>query len=372
MILGFDAKRAFFNRSGLGNYSRSTINLLSENYPDNQYRIYSPSSRNAIDYKVNNNVEVCFPDTLLSKITPRLWRSSGITSQLKRDGVQLFHGLSNELPVGINKTNIASVVTIHDLIFLRYPDFYKSHDRKIYQSKFLSACIRADRIIAISEQTKVDIVELLGVDGAKIDVVYQGCDERFYKTETEQRKNEVSKKYALPQHYILSVGTIEERKNLLNVVKALHAHHIDIPLVIVGRETPYAGEVKSFIAENKVENVHFLSNVPMEDLPALYQMAEIFMYPSVFEGFGIPILEALNSKVPVVTSIGSCFPEAGGKSTAYINPSEPEEIAEAITRILSNSQLKQNMIIDGYLHAQQFRQDKVAQNLMRVYKKLIN
>lgn len=371
MILGFDAKRAFFNSSGLGNYSRSTINLLSENFPDSQLKVYSPSSRKAIDFEVNANVKVCLPDTYIYKLVPQLWRTSGITAQLKRDGIQLFHGLSNELPVGIDKTGIASVVTIHDLIFLRYPDFYKSHDRKIYLSKFASACKQADRIIAISEQTKVDIIEYLGVDESRVDVVYQSCDERFYKAETEIRKKEIVKKYDLPQKYILSVGTIEERKNLLNVVKALHEHKIDIPLVVVGRPTAYATEVKNFIFDNQVENIHFLSNVPMEDLPGIYQMAEIFMYPSVFEGFGIPILEALNSKVPVVTSLGSCFPEAGGKSTVYVNPSDSEEIADAIIRILSSSQLKQNMVIDGYLHAQQFRQDKVAQNLMRVYKKLI-
>jgi len=371
MILGFDAKRAFFNRSGLGNYSRSTINLLSENFSANKYYLYSPKIRKSIDYKINSNVEICLPDSVFGKLVPHLWRSSGITSQLKRDGIQLFHGLSNEIPSGLDKANIPSVVTIHDLIFLRYPDFYKSHDRKIYLYKFDSACKRADRIIAISEQTKTDIVEFLGIDQAKIDVVYQGCDERFYKAESDIRKKEIITKYSLPSQYILSVGTIEERKNLLNVVKALHSHNIDIPLVVVGRETAYADEVKNFIADNQVENIHFLANVPMNDLPGLYQMAEIFMYPSVFEGFGIPILEALNSKVPVVTSLGSCFPEAGGKSSIYVNPSEPEEIADAIIRILTNNQLKQNMVIDGYLHAQQFRQDKVAQNLMRVYKKLI-
>jgi glycosyltransferase involved in cell wall biosynthesis len=371
MIIGFDAKRAFYNHSGLGNYSRTTIKLLSEYYPDNRYFLYSPQLKNAVDLRLRENTEIHTPDTFFAKIFPKYWRFFAVSGQAKREHVQLFHGLSNELPAWIQHTGMVSVVTVHDLIFMRYPEFYRGHDRSIYKSKFSSACHRATHIIAISEQTKADIIQFLDIDEKKITVVYQSCDERFFQVESDNRKKEVLQKYNLPNKYLFSVGTIEERKNVLSLVKAVHNYSIDIPVVIVGKPTEYADVVKNYILRNSVKNVFFLENVPPEDLPALYQQAEIFVYPSIFEGFGLPILEALNSKVPVITSKGGCFSEAGGKSTLYIDPKNEGEIAETIKNVLTNNTLRQNMIIDGYLHAQQFRQEKVAQNLMRLYSKLL-
>jgi glycosyltransferase involved in cell wall biosynthesis len=371
MIIGFDAKRVFHNRSGLGNYSRSTLSLLSEHFPDNSYYLYTPSLNNQVSFEQKNNMRIFLPDRFTNHLFSQYWRSKTIVNQLKRNNVELYHGLSNEIPSGIEKSGIPSVVTIHDLIFLRYPHYYKYIDRNIYKQKFLLACQNSSRIIAISQQTKDDIVEYFKIPSDKIDIVYQSCDQKFYNTVNVLDRKKILEKYDLPSEYILTVGTIEERKNQLNLVKSLYQHKINIPLVVVGKPTSYANTVKNYIANNLVEHIYFIENAPLEDLPALYQMAQAFVYPSVFEGFGIPIIEALHSKIPVITTRGGCFPEAGGKSSLYVNPNDPEEIADAISKVLTNSQLRQNMIIDGYLHAQQFKQDKVAQNLMSTYQKSI-
>lgn len=371
MRIGFDAKRAFFNRSGLGNYSRDTISILSEYYPMNEYILYSPKPSKIGLFQKARTLTVKGPERFLHKQFSSFWRTYELAHDIVKDKIQLFHGLSNELPIGINKTKIASIVTIHDLIFLRYPQFYSSIDRKIYDKKFRYSANNATRVITISNQTKQDLMEYYTIPEKSIEVVYQGCNPIFWDVATDEKKNDILTKYAIPNQYILYVGTIEERKNLLSIVQAIHDGNIDFPLVVVGKPTSYYSKVKAYAEYNQVKNVFFLTNVPTEDLPALYQLAKLFIYPSVFEGFGIPILEALTSKVPVITTKGGCFSEAGGKSSIYIDPSNADEIAEAIKIVLNNSTIRDNMIIDGYIYAQQFQQDKIAQNMLRVYEKII-
>jgi glycosyltransferase involved in cell wall biosynthesis len=267
---------------------------------------------------------------------------------------------------------VKTVVSIHDLIFLRYPEFYKPIDRKIYTSKFRHACRDANKIIAISQQTKSDIMEFFGTAENKIDVIYQACNEGFHSLATSSERIALKEKYGLPENYLLYVGTIEKRKNLLNLLQAIHLGKIDVPLVIVGKPTNYLKPVQDYIRTNRIENIYFLSGVPNEDLPGIYQMSTLFVYPSVFEGFGIPILEALYSKTPVITSIGSCFSEAGGKYSIYIDPTNPEEMANAITRVLSDTNLQSTMVEEGYKHALSFDHSTIASRLMNMYKQLVN
>ena len=180
--IGFDAKRAVRNFTGLGNYSRLVIDVLSREYPANDYRLYTPSVRQNDRLKTligRKNVTLVTPDTATGRALPALWRVyGGLTSQIARDGIGLFHGLSNELPLDIARAGIPTVVTVHDLIFRRLPECYKPVDRAIYDYKFRHACENATRVIAISERTRDDIVELYGIKPGKIDIVYQGCDPR--------------------------------------------------------------------------------------------------------------------------------------------------------------------------------------------------
>ncbi|NOZ46830.1 MAG: glycosyltransferase family 4 protein [Chlorobi bacterium] len=370
MKIGFDAKRAFYNRSGLGNYSRHTISILSEFVPENQYFLYTPSKRNAINFTTQSNVHIKFPQGI-NKLLKKSWRSYGVIKDLQKDRISVYHGLSNELPFNIKRSAIPSVVTIHDLIFLRYPEFYYKHDRKIYTKKFSKSCINADRIIAISEQTKSDIINFFNIDENKIDVVYQGSNPLFTKKLTGEELMNIKQKYNLPNQFILNVGTIEKRKNIFSVVKALFNENIEIPLVVVGKKTAYINSIQKFIDENKMQNrVLFFDKVPFKDLPAIYQLASVFVYPSLFEGFGIPILEAMHSGIPVITNKDGCFREAAGKNSLFVDPENTEEIGFAIRKILSDNELYEKTIIEGKKHIEKFSEKRIADNLIRVYKKI--
>lgn len=372
MRIGFDAKRAFYNRSGLGNYSRDTIVSLANLYPGHEYYLYTPEKKNSIDFlPKKKNIKLMRPSGI-NKLSQSYWRSISLGTRLIKDKIDIYHGLSNELPANIIQAGLKKVVTIHDLIFMRYPELYKSVDREIYQQKFFEACLAADKIVAISEQTKEDIVSFFHVKRDDVKVIYQGCNPKFYEMLSAENKAAIREKYRLPQQFILSVGTIEKRKNFLNVLKAIHQGNLDIVVVFVGRETGYKKELQVYIRQHNLDDrVMFLHNVPNADLPAIYQMAEIFIYSSIFEGFGIPILEALNSNVPVITNRFGCFKEAAGPHAYYVNPNEPDEIAQAVTEVLSDSEKRERMTNEGKKHADNFKQKIITEKLMDLYKSLM-
>lgn len=372
MRIGFDGKRAVQNFTGLGNYSRYVIDILYRFSPENEYVLYAPHRRSSWVFD-----ELLHRCPLLKTIYPEgmwrhfksLWRTWGMTSRLDKEGIDLFHGLSNELPLTIRKArHTRSVVTIHDLIFLRYPEYYHWIDRKIYTYKFRKACESADLVIAISECTKRDIISYFHIPEEKIKVVYQGCDVSFTRPATEEKKQEVREKYSLPEHYILNVGSIEERKNVLLAVKALLHLPEEMHLVILGRRTPYTDQINTFIHAHHLEDrVKILNGIPFSDLPAIYQQAEVFVYPSRFEGFGIPIIEAIYSGVPVVAAIGSCLEEAGGPSSIYVHPDDVEGMADALKQASGNQAVRARMIEEGKKYVRRFSEEEQAQQLMGIY-----
>lgn len=372
MRIGFDAKRAFYNRSGLGNYSRNVIKALVHDYPEHEYFLYTPKFKNHISFVDSDRYTIGLPTLAKGKIFSSFWRSFLLTKRIKKDRIDIYHGLSNELPANIHKSGAKTVVTIHDLIFIRHPEWYKPIDRKIYERKFRYSSQCADKVIAASEQTKSDLIEYFGISAEKIAVIYQGCNDIFMERASSERISEIKKKYGVPEQYILFVGTIEERKNLLQVIKAMQQANIDFPLVAIGKPTRYLDVIKSFIAQNDMKGVSFLHNVPLADLPAFYQGASLFIYPSRFEGFGIPILEALWSKIPVITSKGGCFSEVGGEFSKYVAPENTSEMANAIKDILTNKRLIEIMINNGFEHAQQFTAAKSARQIMDLYNSLIH
>lgn len=377
MRIGFDGKRAVQNFTGLGNYSRYIVDILCQFYPENEYILYAPKKReNKRLNKLTNQyrqLQLAYPVTFWERKFRSLWRISGITHQLEKEKVSIYHGLSNELPLNIHKSNIKSIVTIHDLIFLRYPQYYHFIDRKIYTYKFRKACENADKIIAISECTKRDIISFFHIPSDKIEVVYQSCDPIFGQSVNNEKKEEVRSKYQLPPKYILNVGSIEERKNALLLVQTLPQLPQDIHLVIVGKRTPYTKKIERFASEhNLTSRVHIMHNVPFGDLPAIYQLAEIFAYPSYFEGFGIPIIEALHSGIPVVAATGSCLEEAGGPDSIYVNPDSVDEASRAFNEILSKPEKKKLMIEKGKEFIKQFSEEKQATKIINIYNNINN
>ena len=374
MNIGFDAKRLYNNFTGLGNYSRFVVNSLLDYAPENQYILYSPKIRRHPEtdsITSNTSVTVVTAPRWMNTVgASSIWRSWGIAGELKTSGLQVYHGLSQELPFNI-PDGIRKVVTVHDLIFLRYPELYNPIDVKIYTAKVSRACKFADTIIAISQQTADDIVSFLDIPAAKIRVIYQGCHPQFTIKATTEDINGVRASYQLPEKYILNVGTVEKRKNILSAIKAmaLLPRSERLPLVIVGRETIYKREVMKFVVSAGLENeVIFLHQVPFPHLPAIYQGAHAFVYPSFFEGFGIPVVESIESGVPVITSRGSCFIEAGGPSTLYVDPSNSEELAHQLDRIIHDQDLRSKMTVEAKKYTTRFAPAEIAKDLMVVYK----
>ncbi|MCB0493386.1 MAG: glycosyltransferase family 4 protein [Cyclobacteriaceae bacterium] len=375
MRIGFDAKRLFNNFTGLGNYSRFVMKALLEHYPDHHYTLYSPKVK---DHKETHEFRT--NPKLLVRTPPRwvkgsgfgsFWRSVNLGNIAFRDGMDVFHGLSNELPVSKPK-GLKTVVTVHDLIFIRYPKLYKKIDVNIYKKKIISACKSADKIIAISHQTSSDLQHYLKVPKERITVIYQGCHSVFNTKAADEEISKVKAKYNLPDQFVLTVGTLEPRKNALLLLKAAAQTKERIPVVLIGKSTAYQKQLNKLIEEeNLSDRVHFIHHADFLDLPKIYQAAKIFVYPSRFEGFGIPIVEAIASGVPVIAARGSCLEEAGGPSSVYVDPDNDKELASAIDRLLNDDSACRKMVEASKEYIQQFEPKRIADKLMEVYKEVL-
>ncbi|MGS0748786.1 glycosyltransferase family 4 protein [Halpernia sp. GG3] len=365
MKIAFDAKRFFHNSSGLGNYSRDLIRILAEYFPQNDYvLIEQKQTERGKEILESNNVN--FLKVSGGKFARQL-KFGKVSQEINAD---IFHGLSGELPLKWNEKSIKKIVTIHDLIFFRFPQYYSFFDRNIHFWKFKKACEQADLIIAISEQTKRDIIRFLKIPTEKVRVVYQGCHQTFKEKKSSEFLTETKAKFNLPERFILNVGTIESRKNLLNIVKAITTTEIN--LLVIGKKTKYFKKVEKFIKKNNFKNqVHFLENVSVEELSAIYQLADIFVYPSLFEGFGIPVIEALFSKTAVITSNTSSLPEAAGENSLYVNPENIEDLKSKILFLWSNKSERNRLEEKGFDFVQKFIDEKIAKNLINVYEEVL-
>lgn len=374
--IGFDAKRAVLNYSGIGNYSRLALESLRENLPDNVgFRLYTPKIKPNVQLQPlleKAGVDLVLPDSFKGRLLKSVWRSKWLTAQLKRDRVNLYHGLSNELPLGIERSGIPAVVTIHDLIFRRHPEFYHRADVRICDHKFRYAADVATRVIAISERTRLDLIDIYGIDSGKIDVVYQGCADIFYKPVGDKKISEVRNRYHLPERYIIGIGTIESRKNQMLALKSLPALPKDIGLVLVGRRTSYTDEIvrtaRSMGLESRLRIIH---GAPFADFPALYAGALIASYPSFYEGFGIPMLEAIAVGIPVVAASGSCLEEAGGPGALYVDPRSVDEFASASLSLIDSPDLRRDMVKAGREYIKRFSSARFAQGLLESYRKVV-
>lgn len=376
MIIGFDAKRAVRNNTGLGNYSRLVIDALAERYPMDSLRLYTPVMKDnprLAPVTARANVTLVGPDSRRWKLAPPIWRSLGVTSQAEEDGCALFHGLAGELPFNIEGSAMASVVTIHDLIFRHYPEYYAAVDRKIYDYKARCACSDATRVIAISECTKRDIMTAYGTPSDKIDVIYQGCHEIFSEPISEATLAEVRHAYNLPARYIVTVGTVESRKNQMLAVKALSLLPKDVELLIVGGETPYADTLRQAADTYGVSSrIRRLSGIPFAHLPALFAMAAVSSYTSRFEGFGLPVIESINSGTPVIACTGSVLEEAGGPGAVYVDPDDVDGYAAEAIKLLNDVDLRADMVARGREYTSRFGHDAMAEAIMATYRRALD
>ncbi len=330
--LAFDAKRLFLNKAGLGNYSRWLIRGLLNTCPENQIHLYTTCVTEIEKEYLDENCHIHLPPYLFKSF----WRTKSIKKDLLRDKINVYHGLSNELPIGIESTGIKSIVTIHDLIFKQFPEFYNPIDRLIYDRKFKSACKRADKIVAISHFTKKSIVEFYGIAPEKIEVIYIDASERFHQKANLETVDQAKQKFGLEKPYFLNVGAIGGRKNQLRLVEAFAAVCGDIEhdLVLIGRGGKDLEALNELIKSRNLTNrIKHFANINDEDLFHLYHGSYATVYPSLFEGFGIPIIESYRCAKPVLTSRGSSLEEMAGKAALLCNPLDIEEMAQQLIKL---------------------------------------
>ena len=298
------------------------------------------------------------------------WKLLGAKRTLYSQGIDIYHGLAHQIPRSVRQKRVPIVLTVHDLIYRHYPELSSDTDLNLYESQLLNACSISETIVAVSESTKRDLVNFFSISPQKISVIYSACDYRFHKIVAAETIQQTRSIYGLPEKYLLYVGSMSERKNLLSVVKALNVipRSDRLPLVVVGATTSYSNVVAEYIKKNGLDNwIIFPKRVETEDLPAVYQAAEIFLYTSLYEGFGMPILEALSSGIPVITSNISAMPEAAGPDSRLIDPESPDEIASSIIDILSDDSLRRIMVKNGYSYSQKFNNKRVTEKMLQLY-----
>ncbi|MCB9252360.1 MAG: glycosyltransferase family 4 protein [Flavobacteriales bacterium] len=373
MKIGYDAKRLFLNSSGLGNYSRWLCREIRSVKPDYDIHLFTPGinpNRDDINKTFKaSDYSIHLPPNLFKAF----WRSKGIKKDLLRNNIELYHGLSNELPIGIEKTGIKTVVTIHDLIFRVFPEHYGVIDRKIYDRKFRSACERADRIVAVSHHTAEQIRLQYAIPEEKISVIYMDADYRFLNKPTVDELESMRKKFRIHRPFYMCTGGYGGRKNQKNILEAFAkvSNLVGKDLYFIGKKNKGFQEFENLISELKLEHrVKWLENVSDEDLHMLYHLCHANIFTSLYEGFGIPIVESFRSGKPVITSYGSSLEEVAGSAGLLCDPENINDIADKILEI-EKSDVYHNLKNNIKEELDRFDSQKLITKYVRVYEKLL-
>lgn len=352
MKIGFDAKRYYHNHTGLGNYSRTIVNGLQEFCPDVECQLFDEKA---------------------------LTRTFTLGRKAAKNDCALLHGLSNELPTDAKHCDIPTIVTMHDVAWRTFPQMYHWIDRQLYDWKYGRSCREATRVIAISESTRRDVVNIYGVPEERVKVIYQPVQRLFYTPMPHDKAAElVSKHLDLPadRQYILNVGSINSRKNLLGLVKALER----IPrenrplLLVVGNGREYKQEVLRYVVQHGLQqDVRIETGIRDNTvLQALYTRALLMAYPSHYEGFGLPVVEAALQHCPVLTSDVSSLPEAAGPGALLCNPADTDSIYERLTELIDHPDEAQRLATVAEDYARQhFDPKKLTIQLYNYYLDII-
>jgi glycosyltransferase involved in cell wall biosynthesis len=372
MRIGYDAKRAFNNHTGLGNYSRMLIKSMLAFHPEHEYSLFTPKTDlefSALKENLALSVNIYTPEKAAHRLFHPYWRSVKVGNLIQNAQLDVFHGLSHEIPIGMKKKGIKTVVTIHDLIFLRYPEWYPRLDRYFYKRKFLAACQEADVIVAISEQTANDIIQFFKIAPEKVRVIYQDVLPEFRAPLDPLFEKEFLEKLLVSSGYILSVGSFEERKNQKRLLKAYAQLPDDRPpLLFVGRKNKYWKQLEALTKELGIESeVHVLDQVNVEGLKVLYKNAKFTAYTSIFEGFGLPVLESIVCGTPVLAANNSCLEEVGGAAAFYVNPMDIEGTSMRMRQLLYDVETYEQLKAECANQAAVFNFEKMANSLNELY-----
>lgn len=357
MKIGIDVQSTVGKMTGLGHY---VTDLMSEfkKYSDIEFE----------HYKYPEGIDLNVPQRMF-------WENILLPKQINKSTPDLLHvpGFAGPMFKGTTKT----VTTVHDLIGKIYPQNLNFASR-FYWQKWLPMCVKnSDMIIVISENTKKDVMRFLGVPEEKIKVTLLATSKHFIKIKDEKQFSEVRNKYNLPKQFMLNVGTIEPRKNICGLLRAfamyLQKDNVDLSLVLVGKKDWGYKQVKDEIEKLGISSkVHFCDYVEDKDLPYIYNLSKFFVFPSFYEGFGLPVLEALSCGCPVISSNVSSLPEITSDAAVLINPNNVEELYKAIEEVDKNDSLREELASKALMQAKNFSWKKTAAKTLEVYKEVIS
>jgi glycosyltransferase involved in cell wall biosynthesis len=370
MRIGVDAHAAERDGSGNCTYIRNLLKELCKIDNQNEYVLYVTDKRHPFyqDFLPFEHVKI----KPIPVKNPFIRIPFCLAWKTLKDSLDILHVQYIAPPFHRGKL----VATIHDLGFLYYPEFFSKFE--VFRSKILirSTAKRSDKIITGSDFSKNDIVQSYGINPSKIEVVPLGVSPAF-KPETNITKvQEISEKYRIQRPYILCVGRLNPRKNLMTLVEAFvmlkREKSIPHKLIIAGKEDYDTQNIIQSIKTSKCsKDILFIGFVADQDLPFIYKGADVFLYPSLFEGVGLPVLEAMSCGVPVIVSNSSSLIEIAGDAGVLVNPLDPREIGNAIFRVISNQDLRKEYVLRGFSRVKKYSWLSTAQQTLTVYKSII-
>jgi glycosyltransferase involved in cell wall biosynthesis len=366
MRIGIDARLVFYNRAGIGEYIVQLVEALAAIEPDDQFvLLQSRKDRTTI---INTNG---FCRKSLWTPSHNRFEQPALSFEVSRLKLDLLHSPDFIPPF---RRNYQSVITIHDLAFLLYPHFLTKESARYY-GQIDQAWRKTDHIIAVSEATKRDSIRMLGVPEKKITVIHEAANPVYRQLPQNEALTYVQQKYKFDRDYILFVSTIEPRKNLPGLLQAYRKlrdqYKRDDLLVLVGAKGWLWEEVYETVDKlNMNDQVAFLGRVPLEDMVYLYNGARVLVHPSFYEGFGLTPLEAMTCGTPVITSNTSALPEVVGDAALMIDPHDIEGLTVAMWRVLTEEELRRDLICKGLKRARLFSWEKAARQTLEVYHKI--
>ncbi len=367
--LGFDAVRALRNRTGLGNYARLLLRGLADVAPERELHLYTPRQADPRYATIPDAVagQVHPPDSpWRGPVARQLWRTFRLGRDIRRDGIDIYHGLTQEIPRDLPRTGIRSVVSVPDLLYLTRPELFSATDRRSYRWRYQWSAEHADLLIAISTGTARDLVRHFAVDPARVVVLPPAVDPRYTAPDLAARGKATAARFGIGGPYLIVVGTLEPRKNQRLALDARALLPADAPrLVLVGRDGGSAAALDQHARRIGVsDHLTILSDVDGNDLPALVAGAAVASYLSTGEGFGMPVVEALAAGVPVVATAGANLEDAGGDVARYVPTDDPGALAAAWVALLADPARRGDA---ARRHAAQFDHRTLAQRLIAIY-----
>lgn len=371
MRIGIDARMYSTSFTGIGRYVYELVKHLTQIDKKNEYVLFMNKPEYDDFQPSNKRVS----KVLVNAKHYSLKEQTRFLRKIRRKKIDLMHFTHFNAPVLYRGK---SVVTIHDLTLSFFPGKKMnswSH-RKAYEFVLNRAVKHATRIVCVSGHTKKDLLDVTGVDSAKTEIIYEGVDEQFKPRPDKEAIKDMIKKYGITRDYMLYTGVWRSHKNVVNLIKSfalLKEDGFEPQLVITGEEDPYYPEVKRTVKELGLEHdVIFPGMVPEDELVALYQAAHIYSFPSLYEGFGLPPLEAMRCGTPVAAASSSCIPEICGEGNAvYFDPLDPEDMANQIRKLWHNDELRKEVRERGLRHSKKFSWEKMAKETLEVYKEAL-